>query len=140
MGVGDMNQTQEYRERFPGIEPKEDMTKTCRIRSFSSYQKERTIIECMEDTLFDMDTWDCECVVVKDGEHWWDAHVFCTKDAIASVLFESSLAKYVTKFQVDRKANDKFILRVKLHELTRDVKNTNIGPDLIEYIGRMVEK
>lgn len=135
-----MNQTQEYRDRFPGIEPKEDMTKTYRIRSFSSYQKERTVIECMEDTLWDMDIWDCECVVVKSGEHWWDAHRFYRRDALVSILFESSLAMYVTKFQVERKAHDKFILHLKLHELTKDVKTTNLGADLIEYIGNMVEE
>ena len=135
-----MNQTQEYRDRFPGIEPKEDMTKTYRIRSFSSYQKERTVIECMEDTLWDMDIWDCECVVVKDGDHWWNAHRFYRRDDLVSILFEKSLSMYVTKFQVERKAHDKFILYVKLHDLTKDVKTTNLGADLIEYIGNMVEE
>ena len=133
-----MNQTQINRERFPGIEVNDDLMLARRSRSFSCYQKEKTIIECMKDTLSDMDMWECQCVVVKDGEHWWDMHRFYNRDAIVSVLFDFSLAKYITKFEIVRKVNDKFDICVKVHDLTNDL-NTNIGPDLIEFVGSFLK-
>lgn len=132
-----MNETPEYRERFPGVEIIPDIYNKHRTRAFSAYQKERTIIECMEDVLWDMDTWDCIGVVVKDGEHWWDCKKYYNRDEIVSLLFDKSLSRYVTKFDIERLEHDKFILWVKLHSLTNGLE-TNLGADLIEYIGDMI--
>ena len=134
-----MNQAQEYRDRFPGIEVKDDPAMSRRTRSFSSYQKERTIIECMEDALWDLDIWDCECVVFQTGEHWWNTHRYYTRDAIVSTLFDQSLKGYVTKFVIELKAHDRFVVWLKIHELTPGL-DTNIGPNLVEYIGDMVSE
>lgn len=134
-----MNQAQEYRDRFPGIEVKDDLALARRTRSFSSYQKERTIIECMGDALWDMDSWDCECVVFQTGEHWWNTHIHYTRDAIVSTLFDQSLKGYVTKFVIERKSHYRFVVWLKIHELTPGL-DTNIGSNLVEYIGDMVSE
>ena len=132
-----MNQTQAYRERFPGVEiiPTTYYGELTRrqSRAFSAYQSESKVVECIKDAIKDMDGWKCDCVVVKTGEHWWDAHRHYGRDAIVSTLFDQSLKGYVTKFDIERKEKCLFTLWLKVHSLSKGVE-TNIGPDLVEYI------
>ena len=140
-----MNETQANREQFPGIEFKDDfgveyvnsMTHRLRSRIFSAYQSESQIIECMKYTLSDMGNWKCNCVAIKYGDSWWDKSQYYNKDSAVGILFEDSLARYITKFDIERNfGHDTFILTIKVHELTPNVE-TNIGPNLLEYIASL---
>ena len=143
-----MNKTQSNREQFPGIEFKDDNAQayrcepTWRLRSrvFSSYQNESNLLECLKYTLSDIQGWKCKKIVVKYGGSWYDCCKYYCKDDIVGVLFDYSMSKYITKFDVSRVFNienqGEFELWLKVHDLTPNVE-TNIGPNLLEYIATL---
>ena len=114
--------------QFPGIEFKEEMRNLPPCDSVwarrsvicSTYQDERQLLRCFK--------------------HF-------NKDDAIGVLFEDSLSRYITKFDVERIfcatlrdftscCPNKFNLWIKLHELSPNL-NTNIGPNLLERISAM---
>lgn len=131
-----MNQTQAFRQKFPGIEVKDNpFIPNVRKRCFTAYQTEANVIRCLKDALSDMDNWKCNILHVKHGEHWWDCDKFSNKGAALCAMFEHSLARYITKFSVERNTGNMFELWFKVHDLGG--LDTNIGPDLVEYIGSL---
>lgn len=139
-----MNKTQANRERFPGIEFQKDnysfpgLVKSIRNnRIFSTYQCESTVIECMKDTLTNIGESRLLVVEIRYGEAWWDSSKFYNKDDIVGQLFDDSLAWYITRFSVVDRSDNFFELQIKVHELDNIQSRTNIGPNLLEYIGSL---
>lgn len=134
-----MNQTQARRERFPGIEFKDlvgyyDMS----IRICTAYQTEDHILDCMKYTLEGVDG-KCSHIVVRYGETWLSCETYFKRDDAISALFKDSLSKYITMFSISRglHGRDDFEMQIKVHELGGSVVETNIGPNLLEYIASL---
>lgn len=142
-----MNQTQEYRKRFPGVEPKTvdyplpGLVKSIRYnRIFSTYQCESKVIECMKDTLTCIGESHLLVVEIRYGESWYDGSKFFNKDDVIGQLFDYSLAWYITRFSVMNRSDNCFELQIKVKELDNIQSKTNIGPNLLEYIGSLFGK
>lgn len=131
-----MTQEEEIRERFPGIEFKDGigyhggMSRVC-----STYQTEDHILDCMKYTLEGVDG-KCSRLVLRYGETWFSCDTYFNRDDAISALFKDSLSKYITRFSISRglPGSDDFEMRIKVHELGGPVVETNIGPNLLEYI------
>lgn len=131
-----MNETQANREQFPGIEFKDNIPGYRGLsRIFSAYQNESNVLDCMKYTVSEMPARKCLCVMLKYSESWWDCSKYFSKDGVIGALFEDSLGWYITKFDVERVGNDHFRLWMKLKELGG--LETNIGPNLLEYIASL---
>ena len=131
-------------DRFPGIEFKDieyfvrggDKANRQNI-IFSTYQCESKVIECMKDTLAHMGKSRIVSVEIRYGESWWDSSKFYNKDDVLGKLFDDSLGRYITRFSVTKLSDNRFEIQIKVHELDNIQRKTNIGPDLIEYIGSL---
>lgn len=139
-----MNQPQYNREQFPGIEFQDIdyhypiSVKTIRHnRIFSTYQCESKVIECMKDTLTNIGESRLLVVEIRYGEAWWDSSKFHNKDDVVGQLFDDSLGWYITRFSVMNRSDNCFEIQIKIHELDKNQSKTNIGPDLVEYIGSL---
>lgn len=139
-----MNQTQYNRERFQGIEFKQDdyslpgPVKSSRYnRIFSAYQCESKVIECMKDALTHIGESRLLVVEIRYGEAWWDSSKFHNKDDVVGQLFDDSLGWYITRFSVMNRSDNCFEIQIKVHELDNIQGKTNIGPNLLEYIASL---
>ena len=139
-----MNQTQEYRKRFPGIEPKKvdyhwpgGISAIEYIRIFSAYQCESKVLECIKDTLTHIGESSLLVVEIKYGDAWWDSSKHYNKDDVVGILFDDSLAWYITRFSVVDRSDNCFEIQIRVHELDHIQRRTNIGPNLLEYIGSL---
>ena len=131
-------------DRFPGIEFKDieyfiyGSGKSHRYNIiFSTYQCESKVIECMKDTLTHIGKSRLVFVEIRYGEAWWDSSKFYNKDDVVGRLFDYSLAWYITRLRVIKLSNNHFEIQLKVHELDKIQSKTNIGPNLLEYIGSL---
>ena len=131
-------------DRFPGIEFKDidyfiyGSGKSHRHNIiFSTYQCESKVIECMKDTLTHMGKSRLVSVEIRHGESWWDRSKFYNKEDVVGRLFEDSLGQYITRFSMTKLSDNRFEIQIKVHELDNIQRKTNIGPDLIEYMGSL---
>ena len=140
-----MNQSQENRERFPGIEF-QDVGYIVRggdkanlhNRIFSTYQCESKLIESMKDTLSHIGKGRLVSMEIRYGEGWWNSSWYTNKDDAMGILFEASLARYVTRIGIAIYGDRSFSIQVKVHDLNPGME-TNIGPDFVEYIGTLFD-
>lgn len=131
-------------DRFPGIEFQDanyivrggDRAAMHNI-IFSTYQCESKVIECMKDTLTHIGKSRLVFVEIRYGEAWWDSSKFYNKDDVVGRLFDYSLAWYITRLRVIKLSNNHFEIQLKVHELDKIQSKTNIGPNLLEYIGSL---
>ncbi len=139
-----MNQTQHNRERFPGIEFKDDnyivrgggeVNRYNRI--FSTYQCESKVLECLKDAMAHIGNSRLVFVEIRYGEAWFDSSGYYNKDDVVGKLFDDSLAWYITRFSVQKLSDNRFEMQIKVHELDKIQSKTNIGPNLLEYIGSL---
>ena len=157
MTNNEANRFSDIELQFPGIEFKEEMRNLPPCDSVwarrsvicSTYQDERQLLRCFKQVVADLRDWTCEKVIVKYSESWWDCSTYFNKDDAIGALFEDSLSRYITKFDVERIfwsgatlrnfascCPNKFNLCIKLHELPPNL-DTNIGPNLLERISAM---
>ena len=130
-------------DRFPGIEFQDinyllpDRIKSIKYnRIFSTYQCEPKVIECMKDTLAHIGESCLLVVEIRYGEAWWDSSKYYNKDDVMGRLFDDSLAWYITRFSMLNRTDNCFEIQIKVHELDPGLE-TNIGPNLVEYIGSL---
>lgn len=131
-------------DRFPGIEF-QDANYIVRgggnanmyNRIFSTYQCESKVLECLKDTLTCIGKSRLVFVEIRHGESWFDSSKHYNKDDAVGKLFDYSLAWYITRFRVQKLSDNHFEIQIKVHELDNIQDQTNIGPDLVEYIGSL---
>lgn len=104
---------------------------------FSTYQCESKVIECMKDTLTHIGKSRLVSVEIRYGEAWWDSSKFYNKDDVVGKLFDLSLGWYITRFSMTKLSDNCFEIQIKVHELDKIQRKTNIGPNLLEYIGSL---
>ena len=138
-----MNQSQENKERFPGIEFQNveyllGQANPIRYnRIFSAYQCEPKVIECMKDTLTCIGENRLDSVEIRYDETWWDGSKYFNKDDVVGILFDYSLAWYITRFSVVNRSDNCYEIQIKVHVLDHNQSKTNIGLNLIEYIASL---
>ncbi len=138
-----MNKAQEYRKRFPGIKHQNVEYRLGEVRPirysriFSAYQCESQVIECIKDTLTCIGKSRLVSVGIRYGESWYDSSTFHNKDDVVGQLFDYSLAWYITRFSIVNYSDNCFDMEIKMHKLDKLQKKTNIGPNLLEYIGSL---
>lgn len=108
---------------------------------FQSHQPEYKVME-MVDMLIDHHPKHREgrlhAIYVKDGEHWRNVVAYASHDVdkFASDMFGHSMGKYITRIEITY-FGKLYELWFRVQELDHtDGSNldTNIGPDLIEYL------
>jgi len=132
-----MNQTQRNRELYPGVEIR-DVGPTHRSFSFSAPQDEGSMLRCLKNGCFpDMDIKRCVHVNIKMGESWYTVTKYFSSEDAITALFDLSLSKYITKVALELKEHDQFVLWIKVHDIGGHVKDTNIGPNFLEYVSSL---
>ena len=128
----------EFISKFPGINRVSEANGDIISLYFLEYQSEQQMIRSIKDT------WDlllrpqpCHAVIVRTGEDWYDVHRYHKSSEIVSSLFDCSLSKYVTKVGIERYFEGYFNLWLEFRDIEPG-KNSNVGPDFIEYVASMM--
>jgi hypothetical protein len=140
-----------FDDKFIGIEfkdneiplPERGRLSTHNLK-FTTYQCESDVIRCMKYyTLDGLKPSKCQFIEMLYSDGWWDSSRYTSKDDAMVILFEDSLARYITRIVINIYGDDiyddvEFNIQFKVQELGPGME-TNIGPDLIEYIGKLFD-